>query len=476
MKTILQKIDTNLNKIIKLFASLKLAVVILTALAILISVGTITESRYNAEIAKKWVYDTWMMTVVMSALAFTLISVMVDRWPWKKRHIPFILAHIGILVLQLGFVLTSKYGLDGTMRFAFGEKSRHVTVNDTDLQIWSSFDGERYTKLFDKTVDFFLRPPTKEKISIDLPDGRLAVTDYVPFVNPNRRIFSTNQKQRGAALRFLVKNDRVNVSEWLFQTKKNQLANHNMGPAQFFLGPLPVKDIKDLPAQNAIYFEPVDEKTVSYVLTYRDGGRKPLRGQLKEGESFQTGWMGLEFRVLRYFQYAEESLEIKRLDYPTPVSTSAIQVEFTYQNQTQKQWVQLNDVFKFFSQDAVYIVTYGNRRVDIGFDLLLKNFEVGRNPGSMRAASYQSLVTTPEGEDVKISMNEPLKYQGLTFYQASFQDGPNGEPIASILSVNHDPGRFLKYLGSLILTLGVIWLFYDKRKAARARAPKTGSI
>jgi hypothetical protein len=464
------------KKTVKLFASLKLAVVIIVALAVLISVGTFVEARYNAEIALKLVYDTWMMKVVMSSLAFTLIAVMIDRWPWQKRHVPFILAHIGILVIQVGFVVSGMYGIDGTMRFGFGESNRFVTLPSTELQIWSSFDGERFTKLFDKPVDFFLKPPSEEKISINLPDGKIEIKDYAPFINPNRRIYISEQKQRGAALRFLVKNDRVNVSEWLFQKRPDQLASHNMGPAQFFLGPLPVKKLSELPAENAIYFQTIDDKTVSYVLTYKDTTKKPLQGKLREGESFQTGWMGLEFKVLRYFQHAEENLEIKKLEYPTPMSTAAIFVEFSAGETQQQQWVQLNDVFKFFSKDAVYIITYGNRRVDLGFALLLKEFEVGRNPGSMRAASYQSLVMTPEGEDVLISMNQPLQYQGLTFYQASFQDGPDGQPIASILSVNHDPGRWLKYLGSLILSLGVIWLFYHKRKAARAQAPATGKV
>jgi hypothetical protein len=120
-------------------------------------------------------------------------------------------------------------------------------------------------------------------------------------------------------------------------------------------------------------------------------------------------------------------------------------------------------------------VSFGNVRIDINFDLKLKEFEVGRYEGTNRAASYQSLVETPEGQEVLISMNEPLKYKGLTFYQASFTENPDGSPNASILSVNYDPGRFLKYLGSLIMSIGIVWMFYNKRKTARARAPATGA-
>jgi cytochrome c biogenesis protein ResB len=70
--------------------------------------------------------------------------------------------------------------------------------------------------------------------------------------------------------------------------------------------------------------------------------------------------------------------------------------------------------------------------------------------------SYESLVqVNGRGPVTKISMNEPLKIEGYTIYQASYSLPPNGPPI-SVFSVNKDPGRFWKYLGSIILAIGVI--------------------
>lgn len=451
------------NKFIKAFSSLKLAVVIIIALAALIAAGTIVEARYNAQIAAKVVYNTWMMYVVMSALSITLISVMVDRWPWKKRHIPFILAHIGILVLLLGAVLTQRFGLDGTMRFGIGESNRFVTVPGTEVQVWSSFDGDRYTKILEKEVDFYVNRPKDHPIQLDLPEGTFKIQDYNPFVIPSRKISASESPRTGAALRFQVNNGRANINEWLYQKKAGAEDTQKFGLATFVLGKIPAAP----PADNVIYLSPQGKDQVQYLLTYKDAGRKPQKGVLKEGDKFQTGWMGLEFHLLRYFEHAEESYEFKTLEHPTELSTSAIEVSFQGKN----YWVQLNDVFKIFTKDAVYIVTYGNRRVDLGFSLQLQKFEIGRDPGTNKAASYQSLVGTPDGQQTLIAMNEPLKYKGLTFYQASFQESPEGVPTASILSVNQDPGRWLKYLGSLILVSGVIWLFYNKRKAARAQAP-----
>jgi hypothetical protein len=90
----------------------------------------------------------------------------------------------------------------------------------------------------------------------------------------------------------------------------------------------------------------------------------------------------------------------------------------------------------------------------------------------MRASTYQSLVDVEGLGEKEISMNEPLKYKGYTFYQASFQEDPgSGRPMASILSVNYDPGRYLKYFGAIMIVLGSILMFYlggyFNKKAAR---------
>jgi hypothetical protein len=456
------------KKILKFLASLKLAVIVLVALATVIAAGTIVESRYDAQAAAKLVYHTWFMYAIMGTLAVNLTAVMVDRWPWKTRHIPFILAHIGILILLLGAVITMEFGLDGTMRFGIGEKNRFVTVAATDLQVWSSFDGDRYSKIMDQQVDFFKKSPKDKPVKVSLPEGDLVVDDYEPYVVASRQIVATPSAQSGSAIRFQIQNDRVNLNEWILQTRAGANTDAQFGPARVALGKAP----DALTAENVIYLTPKNDQEVSYVVSFRDTSRKPLKGTLKEGGSFPTGWMGLQFRMLRYFPHAEETYDFKKMDHPTALTTSAVHVTF----KDKKYWVQLNDVLKIFTDQAAYILSYGNQRVDLKFDLFLKKFEVGRYQGTMRAASYQSLVTTPDGKDTLISMNEPLKYSGLTFYQASFQEGPDNQPTASILSVNYDPGRWIKYLGSLVITIGIVWLFYNKRKSARAQAPRKGEL
>ncbi|QLY26905.1 cytochrome c biogenesis protein ResB [Bdellovibrio sp. KM01] len=445
-----------LKRINKPLASLKLAVFIILAIATLTAVGTFVEAKYDAYAAKKLVYDTWYMYTIMGMLVLNLVAVMVDRLPWKRRHASFVLAHIGIIILLFGGLLTMKYGLDGSMRIEIGQKNNLVQTPETDLVVYSSFDGDRYSKTFEQEVDFFKYPPSKEKPT-DVPVyvGEIKVVDYKKYVLPSRKVVADESGKAGSALRFQIQNPNVNVIEWLVQKKANSIQTHDFGPAQVHIGPIPEKG----QGRNEIYLQPDKDKGgLRYAVFYKESEKPGKTGFVKEGDVFNPGFkMAMDFRILRFIPAALEDWDLQDMPAPTPLTTSAIQILF----EGKLHWVLLNDMVKLFTKDAVYLFTYGNRRIDIGFPIQLKSFAVDRYQGTMRAAAYKSVVEVPELGEREISMNEPMKHKGLTVYQASFQE-ENGHPVASIFSVNADPGRMWKYMGSLILSIGVVLLMWFK--------------
>jgi cytochrome c biogenesis factor len=163
----------------KPLASLKLAVFIILAIACITAVGTIIEAKYDAFAAKKLVYDTWFMFGIMGLLVVNLTAVMLDRWPWKKRHAAFVFAHIGIIIILAGSLLTFKYGLDGSMRVGIGESNNLVQTAETDILVYTSFDGDRYSKTLEQEVDFFRKPPTENNpFVIPAFEGEIRVVEY----------------------------------------------------------------------------------------------------------------------------------------------------------------------------------------------------------------------------------------------------------------------------------------------------------
>ena len=67
---------------------------------------------------------------------------------------------------------------------------------------------------------------------------------------------------------------------------------------------------------------------------------------------------------------------------------------------------------------------------------------------------------TGENREVEIYMNNPLRYGGLTFYQAGFDE--NNDNLANkvtILQVVKNPGWLGPYLACGIMTLGLVVQF-----------------
>lgn len=453
--------NKNFSKFWRFSSSFQLGIPILVVIACLIAWGTIVESQYDATAAKKMVYDSWMMTTVMVLLVYNLAIVVIDRWPWQMRHYPFITVHAGLIVIIFGGFVTSNYGLDGQMIVGINGKNNLVSVGQTDLVVYATFDGDRYSKVVDREVDFFNNPPTPQKpYVLELGEDRIEIVEYVKYARLQNKVKVATDQNAGASVRFQLMNANVKQVEQITQSKKNKLVSFNLGPAKVHLGDVPPMP----PPANEIYLNPLDKERVQYTIIYKDEKRGRKTGQLKIGEVVATGWMGLELRLLDYLPLAEEIYEVTPKERPSDLTTSTVKIR----HKDIEKWLALNDIVKLFGTKNAYLLSYQNRKIDLGFDLNLKKFEVQRYQGTNRAMEYSSQVEavnpTSKVEQV-ISMNEPMKFMGYTIYQASFQeDEQTGQPVASVFSINQDPGRWIKYIGSLIFSLGIVWLFYQRRK------------
>ncbi|KYG69887.1 hypothetical protein AZI85_15950 [Bdellovibrio bacteriovorus] len=450
------------RKVIKKLASMELAVLIIASIAVIIAIGTVVEAKYDAWTAKNLVYASIWMYVAMGALVTSLIAVIVDRWPWKPRHASFIFAHVGIIILIYGSLLTQVFGVDGTVRLSKTEGPvKEVTVQDTDIVIYRSPDGSDYEKIYTEEVNYLKYPVTTDKpVLIKSRDLNFEILESIPYSVPKLQVEASPQPQSGAAVRFQLANPNVSQVDWLVQRNVFEKVEAQVGPVLITLGGLWDRN----PSINEIRFNINEKGSLTYALYGRDETKPFKQGVAKEGDLVETGWMGLQLRILRYLPKAVQKYDVTRLDHPVPGSSPSLRVRYN----GQESYLFLNDYVKVFTENRVYLVSYQNRRLPLGFEISLDEFRKTDYPGTMRAMAYQSAVNYDGGNKALISMNEPLKYKKFYIYQASFEEGPNGIVKASVLSVNHDPGRVWKYFGSAIMCLGIVLLFYfRKRKNAQ---------
>ena len=436
-------------RIYNFFISLKLALFTLSSLAVLTAIGTFIESRYNQEWANKLIYHSSWMLILMILLALNLTMVLVDRWPWKKRHSPFIFAHVGILIVLLGSFFTKYFGIDGSLRFVEGEKADRLSVSEMEIKIYSSYDGENFRLLYENPVDMlFQKPNEKKPYILSVGSETFVIDQYLPFA-VGRESFRAVSRGSGPALRFHLSGSQADVVEWIQLEKGETTKKKSFGPASITL------------TRDSFYRSQNRKELVLFLkgeqLFYSLGHqRKKL---LNKGDVFSTSWMDFRFRLIEFFPQARKEFIFEERDRPSDFTLKALRVSY----KGERLWLGQNSYARFFKEDQVYALAYLNKTYPLGFDLKLIDFRIQKYQGSEKAKSYESLVRTPEKE-VLISMNEPLKHKGWTFYQSSFEPSKTGgEAKVSILSVNKDPGRFLKYIGSSLIIVGVILLFYRRR-------------
>jgi hypothetical protein len=124
-------------------------------------------------------------------------------------------------------------------------------------------------------------------------------------------------------------------------------------------------------------------------------------------------------------------------------------------------------VSEFLGQPQVF--TYNERQYELvlrperfylPFSLRLLAFKHDKYPGTDIPKNFSSRVRlqrpdTGEEREVLIFMNNPLRYAGETFYQASFDTDDRG----SILQVVHNPGWLTPYLGCALVGIGLVIQF-----------------
>lgn len=119
-----------------------------------------------------------------------------------------------------------------------------------------------------------------------------------------------------------------------------------------------------------------------------------------------------------------------------------------------------------------YSIIYGKAQTMLPFAIGLNDFIKDDYPGVDKARNFTSEIIVRDGEQeipATITMNEPLRYGGYTFFQSSFDD--NRDVEISVLSVVQNKGWLFPYIGALVIAAGLILhlILVARAKSARGR-------
>ncbi len=156
---------------------------------------------------------------------------------------------------------------------------------------------------------------------------------------------------------------------------------------------------------------------------------------------------------------------------------SAAVVEVTAAGRSLGTWLATNALDEpqaFQAGGRTWTLALRPRRIYLPYTITLKKFSHDVYAGTDIPKNFSSLVrlvnpTTGEDRDVLIYMNQPLRYDGKAFYQASFGKGDT----LSILQVVSNPGWLIPYVSTVLVTLGLLVHFAISLRRGVRRAGAT---
>ena len=221
-----------------------------------------------------------------------------------------------------------------------------------------------------------------------------------------------------------------------------------------------------------------DDGTISYELASRKNGK--LSGKIELNKPLPTGWADWQLIIDKTMPHAGSSMDFNPINSETAPAAAdlpdGVRLRIQQDGQTSERWAPAGWQIAIptgpgRASPNEIMVAYGWKTVSLPIGVELMDFEVKRNEGSDSPAGFKSTLRVVNADGATATgscwMNHPFSYPstwwrtwtGLTYKisQASWNPENLGQ---STLQILRDPGWLLKWIGSLLVVIGVFMMFY----------------
>jgi len=492
--------------IIHALGSLKLAMLLFVVIILAAAFGTIAESRFDARMAQHHIYNSSWFTFWLIVLCVNLAAVTLTRLPWKKRHTGFIVTHAGIIVLLIGSIIGKHFGIEGSMTLHVGEgPQQNLFLAEMAIQ----FGDPRTEQLYRAPFPVDLSPPTEkrprympvpgyEKRGLTAPFSRFAtlwlnraptepmlvfdrftkdlVEEVSVVASPGSPAKAIRLEMRSAMM-----GNEPTIVELIDQPVESSYYDLG-GLAQISFGYGIDRSFDQMENPSPLLqLRLVDETTVEYHAINSRG--EVNEGEIRAGDRIETGWADWTATLIEVLP--EAHLEKKHYESTTDMNRMAGihgWLDWGDGRKTEPQWFVAGDPHYVRLGDDQVSFAFGYRREPLPFQVELTNFEVPRDEGTDNPANYTSYLRFTDRRTGMVwedtcGMNVPAVFPPgfhrlVTGYTYKFSQASwNPEDLTqSTVQVLRDPGWLFKWIGSLLIIVGIYLIFF--KRSYRARRPE----
>ncbi len=168
--------------VLKTLGSLRFAILLIVGLAVILSISTVMESIHGTPFAQKHFYNTRWFDVLLSLLWVNIFCSTWTRWPFQKKHVGFVITHLGILIFLLGALLSRSFGVEGRM---------------------SLFENEEKNRLFQEGSLLNLTVKGEKLVLVNLESAKKKLSLEVPLKLNGAKVFIHKILDQGQAVQVL---------------------------------------------------------------------------------------------------------------------------------------------------------------------------------------------------------------------------------------------------------------------------------
>jgi len=451
-----------MKSIFSILFSPKMALTLLFVFAAAMATATFVENDFGTQTARTVIYNAWWFEWVMILLGLNFIANIFRYKLYVKRKWPVLLFHISFLIILIGAGITRYTSFEGVMRIREGESSNIMISDKNYVQLiaHSSEDSLVINK------EMYFSPIKENKLELSTKIGSDDINiELKEFITDAKEVLTDAEADGEEFLELVIAAGNGRESMYLKSGAEKFIGQHLHG-----LGFN--KDITNgitFISKNDSLFISANESLNFFTMATE------IAGELKPNELHPLRMNTLykahdfSFVVVKHYSNSELSWisgaakpkdnddridDLVLLDLTVAGDHQEVPLVYRHGYLPEFEALQIGDL--------KLELAYGAQAVQTDFELMLRDFQLEKYPGSTSPSSYASEVTVIDESvktDHRIYMNHVLDYKGHRFFQASYDTDEKG----TVLAVNKDRlGTLITYFGYLIMGIGMFFTLFAK--------------
>ncbi len=425
-----------------------------------IGYATFIENDYGTSSAQKAIFKTHWFEGLLILFGISIIVNVFKFQMVQKKKWALLCFHLAIIIILAGAAVTRYFSFEGIMHIREGESANSFISSDTYLQIKANINDQEY-RVDDKVLFATLgKNEYKKSFLFGNEQVNVEVLGFVP--NPAETLV---EDPDGSAYVKIVIGGEMGREEYMLKNNTSAVFNG----MRFNFGVPDQEDAINIKYENdALLFKTKSTIMRMVMATQKRDTITPTEYQPLLTRALHN--MGsFNFVVAEFKPKAKVVLKSSDLKMSSS-SLGALHVKVSANGKEEQFYISGGQGIEGNPRNIelgnVHLaMNYGSKYFTVPFYVKLNDFIMERYPGTNSASSYASEVTLIDkrsnvNENIRIYMNHILDHDGYRFFQSSFDK----DELGTYLSVNHDAwGTRISYLGYILLTLGLVAIFFSKK-------------